>query len=80
MHFFPECPTLFDAEHLFVAGFRLADCSLSKPSCDDLVSALKCNPSHLTELDVSWNDLDESDVQQLSDMVESPDVKLETLK
>ncbi|XP_023821941.2 protein NLRC3-like isoform X2 [Oryzias latipes] len=59
---------------------RLAGCSLSKPSCDNLVSALKSNPSYLTELDLSWNCLEESDVLELSDMAKSPDVKLETLK
>ncbi|XP_035989745.1 NLR family CARD domain-containing protein 3-like [Fundulus heteroclitus] len=58
---------------------RLWECSLSKISCDHLVTALKSNPSHLTELDLSWNKLKESDVQQLQDLVESPDYKLKTL-
>ncbi|KAM4565397.1 NACHT, LRR and PYD domains-containing protein 3-like isoform 2-T2 [Fundulus diaphanus] len=58
---------------------RLSSCSLSKISCDHLVSALKSNPSHLTELDLGWNNLKESDVQQLEDLVKSPDYKLKTL-
>ncbi|XP_078786582.1 NLR family CARD domain-containing protein 3-like isoform X2 [Oryzias latipes] len=58
---------------------RLWDCSLSKTSCAALVSALKSNPSHLTELDLSWNNLHSSDVQQLQDLVESPNSKLQTL-
>ncbi|KAM4565399.1 NACHT, LRR and PYD domains-containing protein 12-like [Fundulus diaphanus] len=59
---------------------RLRSCRLSKISCDYLVSALKSNPSHLTELDLMYNDLKESDVQQLEDLVKSPDYKLKTLK
>ncbi|KAM4538400.1 NACHT, LRR and PYD domains-containing protein 3-like isoform 3-T4 [Fundulus diaphanus] len=58
---------------------RLWRCSLSKISCDHLVSALKSNPSHLTQLDLGGNNLKESDVQQLQDLVKSPDYKLETL-
>ncbi|XP_038160390.1 NLR family CARD domain-containing protein 3-like isoform X4 [Cyprinodon tularosa] len=59
---------------------RLDSCGLSKISCASLVSALMSNPSHLTELDLKWNYLKESDVQQLQDLVESPDYKLQTLK
>ncbi|XP_024118575.1 protein NLRC3 isoform X2 [Oryzias melastigma] len=59
---------------------RLVDCSLSKTSCDLLASALKSNPSHLTELDVRKNNLQDSDLQQLSELVKSPDYKLETLR
>ncbi|XP_078797016.1 protein NLRC3-like isoform X2 [Oryzias latipes] len=58
----------------------LCDCSLSKTSCGALVSALKSNPSHLTELVLSLNNLQSSDVQQLQDLVESPNSKLQTLR
>ncbi|XP_054878810.1 ribonuclease inhibitor-like [Poeciliopsis prolifica] len=50
---------------------RLEDCSLSKISCDYLVSALKSNPTRLTELDLTGNNLEKSDVQQLMDLVET---------
>ncbi|XP_054882448.1 ribonuclease inhibitor-like [Poeciliopsis prolifica] len=50
---------------------RLIHCSLSKISCDYLASALKSNPTRLTELDLRWNNLKESDVQQLMDLVET---------
>ncbi|XP_011480478.4 protein NLRC3-like isoform X6 [Oryzias latipes] len=59
---------------------RLIFCSFSKTSCAALVSALKSNPSHLTYLDVSFNNLQSSDVQQLQDLVESPNSKLQTLR
>ncbi|KAM4543343.1 protein NLRC3-like isoform 2-T2 [Fundulus diaphanus] len=58
---------------------RLMNCSLSKIGCASLVSALKSNPSHLTELDLLENDLKESDVQQLEDLVKSPRYKLESV-
>uniref|UniRef100_A0A3P9KPL2 NACHT LRR and PYD domain-containing protein n=1 Tax=Oryzias latipes TaxID=8090 RepID=A0A3P9KPL2_ORYLA len=59
---------------------RLRYCSLfSKTSCAALVSALKSNPSHLTELDLRYNYLQSSDVQQLQDLEESPNSKLQTL-
>ncbi|XP_078791314.1 NACHT, LRR and PYD domains-containing protein 12-like isoform X2 [Oryzias latipes] len=59
---------------------RLRKCSFSKISCAALVSALKSNPSHLTQLDMGYNNLQSSDVQQLQDLVESPNSKLQTLR
>ncbi|XP_039463979.1 NLR family CARD domain-containing protein 3-like isoform X3 [Oreochromis aureus] len=58
---------------------RLKDCRLSEISCDYLAAALKSNPSHLRELDLSRNYLKDKDVKQLSDLKESPDYRLETL-
>uniref|UniRef100_A0A669EYS3 NACHT domain-containing protein n=1 Tax=Oreochromis niloticus TaxID=8128 RepID=A0A669EYS3_ORENI len=59
---------------------RLKDCRLSKISCDYLAAALKSNPSHLRELELSWNNLKDPDVKQLSDLQQSPDYRLETLR
>uniref|UniRef100_A0A8C7YEQ5 Uncharacterized protein n=1 Tax=Oryzias sinensis TaxID=183150 RepID=A0A8C7YEQ5_9TELE len=59
---------------------RLWSCGLSKTSCAALVSALKSNLSQLTELDLRFNNLQEPDVQQLQDLVESPNSKLQTLR
>ncbi|XP_015258458.1 PREDICTED: NACHT, LRR and PYD domains-containing protein 12-like [Cyprinodon variegatus] len=58
---------------------RLRHCGFSKSICDSLVSALKSKPSHLENLDLSWNNLKKPDVQQLWDLVESPDYKLQCL-
>ncbi|TWW53247.1 NACHT, LRR and PYD domains-containing protein 12 [Takifugu flavidus] len=58
---------------------RLRYCSLSEISCGSLASALRSNPSHLRELDLRGNQLKDSGVKLLSDLVENPHYGLETL-
>ncbi|XP_031676416.1 NACHT, LRR and PYD domains-containing protein 12-like [Oncorhynchus kisutch] len=58
----------------------LSGCGVTEEGCASLVSALKSNPSHLRELDLSNNDLKDSGVKLLSTGLGNPHCKLETLR
>uniref|UniRef100_A0A674DEK7 NLR family CARD domain-containing protein 3-like n=1 Tax=Salmo trutta TaxID=8032 RepID=A0A674DEK7_SALTR len=58
----------------------LSDCGITEEGCASLASALKSNPSHLRELDLSNNDLNDSGVKMLSAGLQNPQCKLETLR
>ncbi|XP_074501789.1 NACHT, LRR and PYD domains-containing protein 3-like [Sebastes fasciatus] len=59
----------------------LSGCRISDTLCEVVASALKSNPSHLRELDLSENyDLQDSAMKLLSAGLESPNCRLETLR
>ncbi|XP_047434170.1 protein NLRC3-like [Mugil cephalus] len=55
---------------------RLTGCGLSETHCEVVSSALKSNPSYLTYLDLSDNDLKDSGVKHLSAGLKTVDWKL----
>ncbi len=59
---------------------RLIGCEMTDEGCSAVTSALKSNPSHLRELDLSWNKLGDSGVKNLSDLLMNTQFKLEKLK
>ncbi|XP_053194931.1 NACHT, LRR and PYD domains-containing protein 3-like [Scomber japonicus] len=59
---------------------RLPRCYLSNTHCEVVASALKANPSHLRDLDLSYNVLTDSMMKFLCAGLESPNCKLETLR
>uniref|UniRef100_A0A8C7SBB6 B30.2/SPRY domain-containing protein n=1 Tax=Oncorhynchus mykiss TaxID=8022 RepID=A0A8C7SBB6_ONCMY len=59
---------------------RLSRCQVTEEGCASLVSALRSNPSHLRELDLSYNHPGDSGVRLLSARLEDPNCRLEKLK
>ncbi|XP_055367329.1 NACHT, LRR and PYD domains-containing protein 12-like isoform X2 [Betta splendens] len=59
---------------------KLSRCQLKNTHCDVVASALKSNPSHLTHLDLSNNNLQDSSVKALCAGLESPHCRLEMLR
>ncbi|KAM3614369.1 uncharacterized protein V6R79_013267 [Siganus canaliculatus] len=59
---------------------RFVSCGLSDTHCEVVASALKSNPSHLIELDLTENRPRDSGVKLLCDGLKSPHSGLETLR
>ncbi|XP_055769106.1 NACHT, LRR and PYD domains-containing protein 12-like [Salvelinus fontinalis] len=66
--------------HWKLETLRLSGCLVTEEGCDYLVSALRSNPSHLRELDLSYNHPGDSGVRLLSAELEDPHCRLEKLK
>ncbi|XP_048859970.1 NLR family CARD domain-containing protein 3-like isoform X9 [Brienomyrus brachyistius] len=65
--------------HCKLEILRLSGCKVTEEGCSSLASALKLNPSHLRELDLSYNHPGDSGVKLLSAVLEDPSCKLEKL-
>ncbi|XP_072567762.1 uncharacterized protein [Paramormyrops kingsleyae] len=65
--------------HCTLEILRLPFCRVTEEGCSSLASALRSNPSHLRELDLSYNHPGDSGVKLLSVLLEDPSCKLEKL-
>ncbi|XP_048015949.1 NACHT, LRR and PYD domains-containing protein 12-like [Megalobrama amblycephala] len=65
--------------HCKLETLELSDCGVTDEGCAALASALRSNPSHLRELDLSWNKIGQS-VNLLSAVLQDPHCKLEKLE
>uniref|UniRef100_A0AAQ4PGB2 B30.2/SPRY domain-containing protein n=1 Tax=Gasterosteus aculeatus aculeatus TaxID=481459 RepID=A0AAQ4PGB2_GASAC len=66
--------------HCELETLRLSGCLIKEEGCASLVSALSFNPSHLRELDLSYNHPVDSGVKLLSGGLDDPHWRLETLR
>ncbi|KAM8871619.1 NACHT, LRR and PYD domains-containing protein 12-like isoform 12-T18 [Synchiropus picturatus] len=66
--------------HCHLETLSLRQCRISERGCASLASALTSNPSHLRELDLSYNHPGGPGLELLSAGLESPDWRLETLR
>ncbi len=56
------------------------NCGITDEGCAALASALTSNPTHLRELDLSGNKVEDSGIQMLSSGLENYFCQLETLR
>ncbi|KAM3587935.1 uncharacterized protein V6R79_017575 [Siganus canaliculatus] len=66
--------------HCKVEHLNLSGCLVTEEGCAALASALNSNPSHLRELDLSFNHPGDSGVKLLSAGLEDPHWRLDTLR
>uniref|UniRef100_A0A3B4TB04 SPRY-associated domain-containing protein n=1 Tax=Seriola dumerili TaxID=41447 RepID=A0A3B4TB04_SERDU len=66
--------------HCTLEALSLSGCLVTEEGCASLASALSSNPSHLRELDLSYNHAGDSGVKLLSAGLEDPDWSLDTLR
>jgi len=71
---------IIDVNYCYFSFFSLSVCSITEKQSLILTSALKSNPSHLRELDLSWNNLGNSGVKHLCAVLKDSPLKLERLR
>ncbi|XP_051992105.1 NACHT, LRR and PYD domains-containing protein 3-like isoform X2 [Xyrauchen texanus] len=65
--------------HCTLEILRLSGCMVTEEGCCSVASALRSNPSHLKELDLSYNHPGESGVRLLSERLNDPNCTLDKL-
>ncbi|XP_052445991.1 NACHT, LRR and PYD domains-containing protein 12 isoform X7 [Carassius gibelio] len=75
-----QIAALLQDKHCTLNTLILSNCSITEEGYKALASALRSNPSHLIELDLTGNDPGESGVKQLSDLLQDPNCQLKTLR
>uniref|UniRef100_A0AAQ4P938 B30.2/SPRY domain-containing protein n=1 Tax=Gasterosteus aculeatus aculeatus TaxID=481459 RepID=A0AAQ4P938_GASAC len=69
-----------ESPHCELETLRLSGCLITEEGCASLASALSSNPSHLRELDLSYNRPGDSGVKLLYAGLDDPQWRLETLR
>ncbi|KAM3612326.1 uncharacterized protein V6R79_006849 [Siganus canaliculatus] len=69
-----------ESPHCRLETLSLSGCLVTEEGCAALASALDSNPSHLRELDLSYNHPGDSGVKLLSAGLEDPHWRLDTLR
>ena len=87
MFLMSKIKTKINSNHLLILilfdfkliNFRLSGCLITEQGCAALASALSSNPSHLRELDLSYNHPGDSGVKLVSAIKHNPGGGLKTL-
>ncbi|XP_053183719.1 uncharacterized protein LOC128366987 [Scomber japonicus] len=69
-----------ESPHCGLETLSLSGCLITEEGCASLASALSANPSHLRELDLSYNHPGDSGEKLLSAGLENPHWRLDTLR
>ncbi|KAG2456852.1 NAL12 protein, partial [Polypterus senegalus] len=75
-----ECIKILEPGLSCCSVVRLVSCGLTARCCSALSSALSAPNSHLTELMLDYNNMEDSGVEQLCEGLRSPNCKLEKLQ
>ncbi|XDV23329.1 hypothetical protein PO909_027943 [Leuciscus waleckii] len=71
---------LLQDKHCTLNTLILSDCSITEEGYKALASALRSNPSHMIELDLTGNDPGQSGVKELNDLLQDERYKLKTIR
>ncbi|XP_051515721.1 NACHT, LRR and PYD domains-containing protein 12-like isoform X2 [Myxocyprinus asiaticus] len=75
-----ELSALLEDTHCKLEKLQLYNCRIKEEGCAALASALRSNPSHLIELNLSENKPGDSGAKLLSDLLEDQLCKIESLR